>query len=317
MNLEQLRGFVEVARIGHFTRAAEALRITQPSLSRQIAALEAELSVELFHRARGNIALTTAGERLLPFASRMLADADTARGEMAELAGLRSGRVRIGATPTLCTSIVADALVRFRDNYPGVEVDILERGSRSLIRELAEGGLDLALVVDTEAAPAGALDTLKREPLLTESLVVVSAAGEARSPGAAISLAKLAAMPQVMFPENYDLHATMRRAFATAGLAPTEAVRGAEMDASLRFVERGIGVAVVPAMVALDRPLLRAHELRDPALARTVSIARRADMNLTHAAQAMRMTLTETADELTAAGSAAARFVARAGSTYR
>ena len=110
MNLEQLRGFAEVARTGHFTRAAEQLHVAQPSLSRQIATLEAELGVELFHRARGNIALTAAGERLLPLARRMLADAETARSEMAELAGLRRGRIRLGATPTLCTSLVVDVL---------------------------------------------------------------------------------------------------------------------------------------------------------------------------------------------------------------
>ncbi|HJA03604.1 MAG TPA: LysR family transcriptional regulator, partial [Candidatus Microbacterium stercoravium] len=79
MTLEQLRGFVEVARTGHFTRAAERLHLAQPSLSRQIAALEAGLGVDVIHRARGNISLTAAGERLLPIARRMLADAAAAQ----------------------------------------------------------------------------------------------------------------------------------------------------------------------------------------------------------------------------------------------
>ena len=73
MNLEQLRSFVEVARIGHFTRAASHLHLAQPSLSRQISTLEHDLGAELFHRARGNITLTAAGESLLPLARRMLA----------------------------------------------------------------------------------------------------------------------------------------------------------------------------------------------------------------------------------------------------
>ena len=84
MNLEQLRGFVAVAEIGHFTRAAEMLHVAQPSLSRQIATLEQEVGGELFHRARGNITLTAAGETLLPRARRMLADADAIRVEMGE-----------------------------------------------------------------------------------------------------------------------------------------------------------------------------------------------------------------------------------------
>lgn len=323
MNLDQLRSFAEVAELGHFTRAAERLHLTQPSLSRQIATLEAELSVELFHRARGNIALTAAGERLLPLARRMLADADTARMEMAELAGLRTGRVRLGATPTLCTSLVAEALAQFQARHPGIDVQILERGSRSLIVELAEGALDLALIVDTDAAPARAFETLERVPVLSESLVVVSQVTDPEharevtpvpdpSESRPITLAELAVVPQVVFPDSYDLHATLAHAFTAAGLTPTIAVSGAEMDASLRFVERGLGVAVVPAMVALDRPLLHARPLIEPAIARTVSIARRADMTLTHAATAMRDALTETARALSMPGSDTARFIARA-----
>lgn len=334
MNLDQLRSFAEVASLGHFTRAAERLHLAQPSLSRQIASLESELRVELFHRARGNIALTAAGERLLPLARRMLADADTARTQMAELAGLTSGRVRLGATPTLCTSLVAEALVSFRARYPGIEVQILERGSRSLIGALASGELDLALIVDTEAAPVGALDMLDRTPLLAESLVVVerrrnagdlaatasevslndahlAAESGTLSEASPITLAEVAELPQVMFPENYDLHATLARAFRGAGLTPTTAVTGAEMDASLRFVERGLGVAVVPAMVALERPQLQARPLITPAISRTVSLARRADMNLTHAGAAMQATLRETAHTLTAPGTVTSRFLSR------
>lgn len=322
MNLEQLRSFTEVASLGHFTRAAERLHLTQPSLSRQIATLEGELRVELFHRARGNIALTAAGERLLPLARRILTDADTARTEMAELAGLRSGRVRLGATPTLCTSLVAEALVSFLAQYPGIEVQILERGSRSLIGALADGELDLALIVDTDAAPVGALDMLDRTPLLAESLVVVEQRRHASDPAAAdpdgtpsqalpISLAEVALLPQVMFPDSYDLHTTMARAFRGAGLTPATAVTGAEMDASLRFVERGLGVAVVPAMVALERPQLQARPLTEPAISRTVSLARRADMNLTHAGAAMQATLRETAHTLTNPGTVTARFLSR------
>ena len=174
MNLEQLTGFAMIAELGHFTRAAERLHLAQPSLSRQIASLERELGVELFHRVRGNVALTAAGERLLPIARRMLADADTARGEMAELAGLRRGRVRLGATPTLCTNLVVDVLAEFRRRYPGIDIEILERGSRSLISALTEGALDLALIV-TSVSSEGARAVLEREPILSERLVVVSA----------------------------------------------------------------------------------------------------------------------------------------------
>lgn len=322
MNLEQLRGFAEIAEIGHFTRAADRLHLAQPSLSRQIAALETELGVELFHRVRGNVTLTAAGERLLPIARRMLADADTARDEMAELAGLKRGRVRLGATPTLCTSLVAEVLTEFNRDFPGIDVEILERGSRTLISALMEGGLDLALIV-TSVSSGAERAVLEREELLSERLVAVSAAAGRdpfagaeradRSTGRPVSLAELARTPQVVFPENYDLRVTVDAAFAAAGLTPAVAVTGAEMDAALRFAERGIGVAVAPAMVAADRPLLRATPIADPSLARTVSLARRSDMAPTHASAALQGTIRAVADRLTAPGAPLAGLVERAG----
>ncbi len=304
MNLEQLTSFVEVSRTGHFTQAAERLHLAQPSLSRQISTLERELGVELFHRVRGNVALTAAGERLLPIARRMLADADTARGEMAELAGLRRGRIRLGATPTLCTSLVVEVIAEFRGRYPGIDIEILERGSRSLLSALVEGALDLALIV-TSVSSERARAVLEREPILSERLVVVSSADAAdpfetgaRAEGAPISLADLAQVPQVSFPESYDLRVAMDAAFGAEGIVPTIAVEGAEMDAALRFAERGIGVAVVPAMVAVNRPALRATPFAAAELTRTVSIARRSDMAPTHAAAAMQGLIREVADRL-------------------
>lgn len=299
MNLEQLRGFVEIAGTGHFTRAADRLHLAQPSLSRQIANLEAELGVELFHRARGNVVLTSAGEHLLPIARRMLADAETARAEMADLSGLRTGRIRLGATPTLCTSLVVDVLAEFRERHPGIDIEILERGSRSLIGALVDGALDLALIV-TSVSSGAARAVLEHEPILSERLVLVSSAErpplfEGEEP---VTLEALATVPQIIFPENYDLRVAVEAAFRGRGLAPSSVVSGAEMDAALRFAERGIGAVIVPAMVAVDRPGLRTYRLADPALSRTVSIASRSDMTLTRAAAALQGVIRAVADRL-------------------
>ncbi|NYE93907.1 DNA-binding transcriptional LysR family regulator [Psychromicrobium silvestre] len=312
MNFEQLRGFDTVARLGHFTRAAEELHLAQPSLSRQIATLEHDLGVGLFHRVRGHITLTAAGETLLPLARRMLADAESARREMAELIGLRRGRVRLGATPTLCVSLVAEVLSAFRTAHPGIELQLTERGSRGLTEELNEGALDLALITATESGrPTTA--SLNRTPLLTEELVVISSASQRPlSSGGTISLSELSRLPQIVFSESYDLRTTTDQAFRNAGLTPVVALEGAEMDAVLRFVERGMGVAVVPAMVLLDRPLLSSTRLTEPHLSRTISIASRADVQATHAAAAMQKLITATARALTASGAPLAHLLSNA-----
>jgi DNA-binding transcriptional LysR family regulator len=289
MKLEQLRSFEAVARLGTFTAAAEELYVSQPSLSRQIAALEGDVRAELFQRGRNGADLTNAGETLLPFARRMLADADLARREIDELAGLRRGRLRIGAPPTLCVSILADALARFSPAHPGVELLVTEAGNEDLVVALNEGQLDLALVVTRDSVPPQPGTELVE--LLTEELVVVSSSARPL-PGfdddpAELTLAQLAELPQVVFNRTYDLRIATDASFAAEGLRPRIAVEGAEMDAVLRFVERGIGVAVVPAMIVANRPELRATRLVEPALSRTANLARRTNVRPTAAGAAM------------------------------
>lgn len=313
MRLDQLRSFEAVARLASFTRAAEELFVAQPSLSRQIAALEAELGAELLRRAPSGVTLTAAGEVLLPTARRMLADASAVRMQLDELAGLRRGSVRLGAPPTLCVSLVADVLAAYRSAYPGIELHITEGGSRSLVAAMDEGALDLALVVtrgEQRTAPATEL-----VPLLSEELVVISAAGAGESLRRQVTLAQLATMPQVAFNRSYDLRVATDAAFAAAGLTPTIAVEGAEMDAVLRFVERGIGVAVVPAMVVIDRPGLRSTRLVRPQLSRTVNLARRTDVGLSAAGAAMQRAIFETVDRVAAPGTELAERVSVASRT--
>ena len=306
MNLEQLAGFVEVAATGHFTKAAAALHLAQPSLSRQISTLEKELGAELFHRAHGHISLTAAGQTLLPTARRMLADAEAVRRDMDELAGLRRGRIRLGATPTLCVSLVAEAISRFHRDHPGIELELVEKGSRELIEALGAGELDLALITRT-LDPGPQMPRLAMRSVLGEDLVVIAAADVGATGGAAeltgrdrITLAEVAELPQVLFHHGYDLREATSAAFESAGLSPNVVVEGGEMDAVLRFVERGLGLAIVPAMVLVDRPHLTSVQLVEPDLSRTVSLAKRADVRPTRAASAMEDTILDTARALTA-----------------
>ncbi|NKX51963.1 LysR family transcriptional regulator substrate-binding protein, partial [Arthrobacter deserti] len=219
------------------------------------------LGAKLFRRGPAGVTLTDAGEVLLPIARRMLGDARSAREQMDELAGLRRGHVRLGAPPTLCVSLVADVLAAFRAAHPGVDLHITEGGSRTLVDALNENALDLALMVTRGTEPS--VPGTELIPLLSEELVVISAAGpplpgraqeqrgESPTP-AELTLAELAQIPQVAFNRSYDLRVATDAAFSASGLTPTIAVEGAEMDAVLRFVERGLGVAVVPAMVVID-----------------------------------------------------------------
>lgn len=281
MQFQQLQYFVAVAETRHFTRAAEIVHVAQPSLSQQIKSLERELGAELFSRARGNITLTDAGEALLPLARRILEDAETAHHEVGEIAQLRRGRVRLGATPSLCTGLLPDVLRTYHDRYPGIQLMIEEGGSHDLVRELARGALDLALVVLPLPTASPALETVE---LLHEDLVVVSslvrpAPGHGSGRGRRVRIADLREERLVMFRHGYDLRELTVAACRSEGFEPVFAVEGGEMDAVLGFVRAGLGAAVVPRMVA-ERPGagLRVTPLASPGLRRTIALAHRSDV---------------------------------------
>ncbi len=286
MQLQQLRYFLAVEESRHFTQAADILGVSQPTLSKQIHSLEATLGAPLFERARNAVVLTAAGETLLPLARRMVADANAARDAIQEIVGLRRGRVRLGATPSLCSSLVPAVFRRFRAEHPDVELHVNEGSSQDMITHLLARDLDLALIV--EPAVHGVDPALRSMPVLRESLVVASVEP---LPHAYASLSDLRDVPMVMFRPGYDLRDATLEACRQAGFTPRFAVEGGEMDAVLAFVEAGLGVALVPSMVLVNRPLLRATPLEPPGMRRTIALAHRRRATLPHAALALRETL--------------------------
>ncbi len=307
VTLLQLMYFVALADVRNFTRAAEHCGVSQPTLSRQIRTLEDQLGAVLVDRGtgggKGPLALTPAGEAVLPLARRMLADGDGARTAVAEIVGLRSGRVRVGATPSLCIGLLADVLRQFHAEHPAIHLSLSENGSQPLVRDLARGLLDVALVI----VPTTGLDpTLSITTLLRERLSVASArSSPAPSHRGSISLVDLGRRELVMFREGYDLREVTLRACREAGVTPRFAVEGGEMDAVLRLVENDTGVAVVPDLVFAGRPRLRRTVLTPP-IYRTVALASRAEVTPTHASDAFRGTLLSFVRGLSSTGDVAA-----------
>lgn len=288
MQIQQLAYFVAVARTRHFTRAAELTGVSQPSLSKQIRVLENSLGTPLFVRERGAIGLTSAGEALLPHAQRILIDVESAERTVQEVAGLRRGRVRLGATPSLCDGLLPEALRLFHESYPDIDLEVQEAGSRVLTRELADGRLDVALLIVPLHTREPDIETT---PMLRERLVLASPV-EPPMPDR-MDISALRDLPLVMFREGYDLRDVTLRACAGAGFEPRLAVEGGEMSAVLRFVQAGLGHAVVPSMVLLNRPQLQATQLENPALDRVIALAHRSSEALPLAARAFKVELLE------------------------
>jgi len=283
VQIQQLRYFVAVAQTRHFTRAAELTGISQPSMSKQIRVLENSLGTPLFVRNRGAIELTSAGEALLPHAERILIDVEAAEESVQEVAGLRRGRVRLGATPSLCDGLLPEVLTEFHRRHPGIDLEVHESGSRLLVRELAHGQLDLALTI---VSPTTEHEDLVTTELLTEQLVLVGPPHRELAP--TVPLRDLRDVPLVMARDGYDLRERTDAACRQAGFVPRVAVEGGEMSAVLRFVEAGLGHAIVPQMVVATRPQLAVARLVSPTLTRTIGVAHRDEQAMSLAARAFR-----------------------------
>lgn len=295
MQIQQLTYFVAVARTRHFTQAAELTGVSQPSLSKQIRALENSLGTPLFVRNRGAIELTSAGEALLPHAQRILIESESAERTVHEVANLRRGRVRLGATPSLCDGLLPEILTRFHSTYPDIELEVQEAGSQVLTRELSYGRVDLALLI----VPLHTSDPdIETTPVLRERLVLASPTSSPMPD--AMGVSELRDLPLVMFREGYDLRDVTLRACEVAGFKPKLAVEGGEMSAVLSFVQAGLGHAVVPSMVLTSRPQLRETQLHSPRLDRVIAVAHRSAEALPLAARAFK---TELLTHLTTSGS--------------
>jgi LysR family transcriptional activator of glutamate synthase operon len=283
MELRQLAYFVAVAQKLNFSRAAEDLPVSQPGLSQQIRALESELGVQLFDRAGKRVALTRAGEVLLPYAHHILASVETATNEVRELSQLTRGTASLGAPPTVSTHFLPSRLTRFRRRYPGLEVTLREAGTESLLRSIEAGQLDLAIVVSDDLP-----QVVECAPLLEEKYLLAVGLLHPLSKQSAVRLADLSGEAFILFPEGYKLREVTLTACKRAGFDPKVALDGGAMQSALEFVAAGLGVALVPELALNGGKSIRGLTIADQDLRRKLGLVWRRDHYLSAAARALR-----------------------------
>lgn len=245
MELRQLEAFVTVARRASFTRAAEELHLTQPAVTRQIAALEGELGVLLFDRLGKTIQLTGAGETLLGYAEPILRLADEAHAALEEQVAGRTGRIAIGAASTLATYVLPPLLTRFRQEHSGIELS-LRTGLSSQVRELVRSGsVDLGLVT-SEGEPGEGVGGLLSEPLGVYETVLVVPPGHRLQHLARVTPADLSGEPLLAMATGTNLRTYAEHVLADAGVAPKVTMELDSVEAIKRMVEAGLGVSLLP-----------------------------------------------------------------------
>jgi DNA-binding transcriptional LysR family regulator len=258
----QLRYFVALAEQLHFGRAAAALHISQPPLSRAISGLERQLGARLFARSRRKVELTPEGARFYDEAKRLLGQLERAAREVGAMALGESGRLRLGFVSLADYGVLPGLLKGFKAARPGVSLGLREMLSPEQAAALAAGELDFGLLLPPVAG--------ELEHLVVQSEKFVAALPSrhaAARRGGRIAIRDLAGEPFVMVPREiapglYDIVAGLA---ARAGFAPRIAQEAIQMQTVVSLVSSGLGVAIVPASIAnLGRKGVVYREITDP-----------------------------------------------------
>ncbi len=243
LDIRPLRYFVAVAQQLHFGRAAAQLHISQPPLSRQIAALEAELGAALFERNAHKVALTPAGAQLYQEAQHILHGLERLPGNVLAAASGQAGSLSVGFTMCAAYSVIPRMARRFAAAYPKVALKLREVVSNDLAAQLLDGRIDVAVML-----PSGPVAGLRQQAVFVEPLCVALPAGHPAARSRGFRLVELAGSPFVAATAEASpvLRSTIEEQCAAAGFAPDVRMEVQLQQTVLSLVAEGVGVALVP-----------------------------------------------------------------------
>jgi LysR family hydrogen peroxide-inducible transcriptional activator len=270
MELSQLRYVAAVADAGNFTKAADRLDIAQPSLSQQIIKLEKELGHKLFHRLGRRAVLTEAGKVFLERARRILFEVEDATKELGDHPSLER-KITVGAIPTLAPYVLPELITRCGKRFPNLQVNIREDFKPTLIRELLDGEIDMALVALPVVDPAIQVDVLWKEPLM-----LVVGHGHPLASKAKVTGADLAQETFILLGSSSSLAAQVRSFWGDINFEPKIGSRCAQVATVKSLVGIGAGISILPrgAKTEDDKDWLAYISLADSEPSREIAVLR-------------------------------------------
>jgi LysR family hydrogen peroxide-inducible transcriptional activator len=243
MEIHQLRYFSAIVRAGSFTRAAQQLGITQPSLSQQIKALEKEVGSPLFERLGRSVRLTPAGEALKKPAASIVQQVAEAKSSVANLREGVRGKLRIGVIPTVMPYLVAPRIPEFAQRFPEVELQLSEDTTPRLVEQLQAGDLDLAI----SGLPVKSPDIVCSE-LLREPLFLAVAKDHLLARKAEIEIQELRTERLLLLKEGHCLREDVLLTCSRARADLRSVFESDQLASIFELVQAGFGVTVLPAM---------------------------------------------------------------------
>jgi len=285
MQLQQLKTFYEVAATGSFTRAAEKLYLTQPAVTQQIRALEAELGFPLLERTGRHVKLTPAGEALLPYPPRILALLEEATSAASEAAGRSAKLLRLGAGDTVATYILPDLIKVFHATRPSASLRLVVGNSERLLEAVLENEVELAIWARQDPH-----HLIIRYPFYRAPLVAVLQPDDPLARRGELWARELHGRRLLLRGKASAIRRFIDEFLQRCGLDTSEAVEMDHLEAIKRTVEIGYGVTVAPAF-AVSREVglgtLAAVRLADPGAEIPIYYVHYAHRRLTPLAQAL------------------------------
>lgn len=282
MDIRHLTYFVEVARYKSFTKAGEALHITQPTISKMVRNLEEELGVTLFDRTNKQIALTDAGEVVLAQAQHIVKSLENLTTELADVMNIKKGSLRIGLPPMVGASFFPQIITEFHTRYPQITLQILEDGGQTIEHDVQEGNLDLGVVV----LPVDE-EQFDFFPFANEHLMLVVHPSHPFARREEVALTELQKEPFILFREDFTLHHHIRAACREAGYQPHVICESSQWDFIGEMVAVNLGIALLPATIVkeLDTTRVCSIPLKQPAIPWHLGVIWRKDKYLSFAAR--------------------------------
>ncbi len=272
MLLSHVESFVEVARQGTVSRAAQALSITQPALTVRLQQLEEELGTRLFERGRRGIVLTEAGRAFLPYAERALASLRGGQELVEEIRIGGAGELTVGAAPAVSTYVLPGVLVRFAERYPNVRLVVRTGHSEEVVGMVARGEVQVGL---------GRLirhPMVESRPIYEDELILVCDPGHPFAAARQVGLDRLHEARLILFDRTSSYYDLTNSLFRQAGVAPRGVMELDNIEAATKMVGRGLGVALLPGTAVteeIERGTLRAVALRGARPIRRLLVAMR------------------------------------------
>lgn len=280
VDIRQMQCLIEVARLKSFTKAADALYITQPSISKTIKGMEEELGVVLFDRVGKRVELTDAGQLIVAQAQQIVASFQNLTAELDDLRNLKRGHIRIGLPPMVGSSFFPRVIGQFHQRYPEITIQLFEDGAKKVESDVADGLLEVGVVVLPTVQ-----EGLSSFPFVEEKLKLVVPTDHPLADRKRVELHELAEEGFVLFREDFTLHDRIIGECKKAGFQPRVIYESSQWDLISEMVAVGLGITLLPETICreIDEERVRILSLIHPVIPWKLGLVWREDRYLSFA----------------------------------